>query len=446
MDPPARVWRDWVLVAVLVPAAVLEGTLRPDLPWRALSLAIGVGLVLTLLWRRTKPFLMVVIGFGTGIIASIVTPGDPPQLSTTVYLLLLPYALTRWGEGRAVPAGLAIVVTADVLAVFVDPVSVSDAAGGLVVLVATAAVGTAFRYRARARAREFERVKLVERERLARDLHDTVAHHVSAIAIRAQAGLATAATTPEAATEALRVIEAEAKRTLTEMRTMVRVLRRDKPTDRAPEARAPETRALEDRVVEDRTLEDRVPERVSRAASPPASRTRFGRRPAADAAGAPDQERALAAAAQDWPPLPQADDLAPNPGIVDIRRLAEENRAGPPITVRIAGDVDEIPPPVAAAIYRIAQESVTNARRHARDATSIEVQVAADKDGVRLRVRDDGDTNGTHLGPNAGYGLLGMRERVHLLGGTFEAGPDPRPTRGWTVTAVLPRAGQGAPA
>jgi len=345
MDPPARVWRDWVLVAVLVPAAVLEGTLRPDLPWRALSLAIGVGLVLTLLWRRTKPFLMVVIGFGTGIIASIVTPGDPPQLSTTVYLLLLPYALTRWGEGRAVPAGLAIVVTADVLAVFVDPVSVSDAAGGLVVLVATAAVGTAFRYRARARAREFERVKLVERERLARDLHDTVAHHVSAIAIRAQAGLATAATTPEAATEALRVIEAEAKRTLTEMRTMVRVLRRDKPTDRAPEARAPETRALEDRVVEDRTLEDRVPERVSRAASPPASRTRFGRRPAADAAGAPDQERALAAAAQDWPPLPQADDLAPNPGIVDIRRLAEENRAGPPITVRIAGDVDEIPPP-----------------------------------------------------------------------------------------------------
>ena len=79
-----------------------------------------------------------------------------------------------------------------------------------------------------------EQVKLLERERLARDLHDTVAHHVSAMAIRAQAGLATMATQPDAAGEALRVIEAEASLALAEMRTMVRVLRRDVPADLAP--------------------------------------------------------------------------------------------------------------------------------------------------------------------------------------------------------------------
>ena len=78
------------------------------------------------------------------------------------------------------------------------------------------------RYRAVLRTRELDRVKLVERDRLARDLHDTVAHHVSAIAIRAQAGLATAVTQPDAATDALRLIEAEASRALTEMHRAMR--------------------------------------------------------------------------------------------------------------------------------------------------------------------------------------------------------------------------------
>src|SRR6185369_16284823 len=59
--PPARVWRDWVLVGVLVPVALLEGLLRPDLPWRPVALALGIGLVPTLLWRRTRPLLMIAI-------------------------------------------------------------------------------------------------------------------------------------------------------------------------------------------------------------------------------------------------------------------------------------------------------------------------------------------------------------------------------------------------
>jgi signal transduction histidine kinase len=208
--------------------------------------------------------------------------------------------------------------------------------------------------------RELDQAKLLERERLARDLHDTVAHHVSAIAIRAQAGLATAASRDGAAVEALRVIEAEASRTLAEMRSIVRVLRQYEPAG-----------------------------------------------------------------------------LAPSPCIADLEGLAGSDPNGPSVDVLLSGDFAGVPPPVGAAVYRLAQESVTNARRHARHVTRIKVRVCAGHSSVRLRVSDDGDTSVLRPGGSPGYGLIGMIERARLLGGTCEAGPDPG--RGWTVTAVLPR-------
>ncbi|WP_449061786.1 hypothetical protein [Planomonospora algeriensis] len=74
-------WRDWVLVGVLVPTAVLEGFLRPDLPWRVVSVAIAVGLAPTLLWRRTRPLLMIVICFAvTGLTPLLM--GEPPRRCT----------------------------------------------------------------------------------------------------------------------------------------------------------------------------------------------------------------------------------------------------------------------------------------------------------------------------------------------------------------------------
>ena len=76
--------------------------------------------------------------------------------------------------------------------------------------------------------------------------------------------------------------------------------------------------------------------------------------------------------------------------------------------------------------------------RHARHATRISVRVADDDDCVRLTVRDDGDGSPTGQG-SWGYGLVGMTERATLLGGTLEAGPNP--DSGWTVNAVLPKAG-----
>ncbi|WP_231618749.1 sensor histidine kinase [Nonomuraea sp. SBT364] len=355
VDPPRRVWRDWVLVGVLAPVALLEGLLRPDLQWRAVSVVVTIGLVLTLLWRRTRPLLMLVIAFGVTGLAPLVVGGDP-SLYTMACLLLLPYALVRWGSGREAAAGLVVMLVSIGFSTVPARTPVADAVGAFSLMLAAVALGVAFRYRAVVRVRELDRVKLLERERLARDLHDTVAHHVSAMAIRAQAGLATG--TPDAAAESLRVIEAEASRTLQEMRAMVRVLRRD-----------------------------------------------------------------------------ESGEAQPTGHLADLERLAGDVRSGARVEVELMGDLDDLHPSTTAAIYRIAQESVTNARRHARNASRITIRVTGENTSVRLWVNDDGDA-----GPAAtpGYGLLGMMERAELLGGGFQAGPG---EGGWTVSAVLPRTG-----
>jgi len=355
--PPRRVWRDWLLVGILVPSFVIEALTRHELPWVWLQAAIGVALVATLLWRRTRPLLMFTISFAASIVLTVLA-GPNDQLYTSVFLIILGYCVFRWGSGRAGVAGLALMFGIFVIGNVMGGADLGDAIGGAAVIAVTVALALIFRTRASARLREVEQAKSLEREQLARDLHDTVAHHVSAIAIQAQAGLATVAANPAAATEALRVIEREASRTLAEMRAMVRVLRRDDTVDLTPANR-----------------------------------------------------------------------------VDDIQSLASTNPGGPVVTVQLSGDVDSVPPPVAAAIYRIAQESVTNARRHARNATRINVIVEAESSEVKITVRDNGES-----APAAepGYGITGMTERAALLGGTFTAG---RGARGWTVTAVLPKTG-----
>jgi signal transduction histidine kinase len=359
------VWRDWALVAVLVPTAVLEGLLRDDVMWRPVSLALGVGLVWTLLWRRTAPLLAVVVVFGALIvlnIASLVSGGDGVAgLNTMMYVLLLPYSLVRWGSGREIVLGLAVILVALGLGLAADYTGVVEAVAGSVFLLFPATLGADVRYLAATRLRELEEVKLRERGLLARELHDTVAHHVSAIVISAQAGRTLATSHPEAAADALAVIEREASRTLTEMRLMVGAMR---------------------------------------------------------GGGEPD--------------------LAPQRGVADLAGLARNSGASPRVAVQLAGDLEDLRPSLGAALYRLAQESITNAVRHARHATRIDVHVVGDDDVVRLTVTDDGDAGPTGQGPR-GYGLVGMTERVTLLGGTLEAGP--ADGRGWTVNAVLPRTG-----
>ena len=131
-------------------------------------------------------------------------------------------------------------------------------------------------------------------------------------------------------------------------------------------------------------------------------------------------------------------DFAPSQGVADLGRLAGQAGGVPQVDVELSGELDDLSPVVGAALYRLTQESVTNARRHARSATRVAVRVVGDAEQVRLTVDDDGSVS-TAGGSPSGFGLVGMRERAKVLGGTFPAGPSAG--GGWRVEALLPRAG-----
>ena len=367
---PVRVWRDWALVAVLVAGSVLELLLREDRAWWPLVLAVSLVIALTLLWRRAHPLAAAAVAFGTMFAFDLakIFVIDATGLLTIAGLLLLPYALLRWGSGREAAVGLGIILVwlpvthvADPTAsaqVGLGPSEVVTAVGGYGFFLFSAALGASIRFHANARVRDIEQAKLRQRNELARELHDAVGHHVSAIVIQAQAGRALAASDPDRALATLETIEEAASRTLEEMRAMVGLLR-------------------------------------------------DGAEP----------------------------DFAPQPGLADIERLARGVGGWPRVDVQLADNLSGLSPGLGGALYRIAQEAVTNAVRHARDATRVTVQVADEGEQVRLRVRDDGDTATAHGA--AGYGIVGMTERATLLGGTLRAGPGAG--GGWTVEAVLPK-------
>lgn len=354
--PPRRVWRDWVLLALVAVLAVVEGAVRTDLSQPVPAVIALLAVLPTVLWRRTRPLLMLVIVFVVMVPVDLLLPDS--TLYAGLFVLVIIYAVFRWGSGRELVIASAILL-ASLGLFFLGGSRLDDLVGGFALLLTVALLGMAFRYQAGSRQRHLDRIRMLEREHLARDLHDTVAHHVSAIAIRAQAGLAVAGRDPLAAQDALGVIEAEAAKTLSELRSMVRVLRQGETAE-----------------------------------------------------------------------------LAPSPRLGDIEQLAGTRPGGVAVTVKVAGDDGSIPPPVAAVVSRLAQESVTNALRHARQVTRVDVLVEADEGGVRLSVTNDGDVAAS---PTPGFGIIGMMERAALLGGTCQAGP--APGGGWVVTAVLPRVG-----
>jgi signal transduction histidine kinase len=365
---PGPLWRDWVLVAVLCVIAVLEALLRHDTPWRGVAAVHAVAMTFLLPWRRTYPFAVLTASLGASVLMSAAAAAagvtGEVGLYTSAFVLLLPYTLFRWGSGRGVVVGSAVILGAYGASIARDHSQLSNVIGGFVVLMLPAVLGSQLRNLSTWRTRELDQVRSRERELLARELHDTVAHHVSAMVVRAQAGRVVAGSRPDAAVEALEIIEAEGSRTLAEMRAMVGALR------------------------------------------------------AGDDA-----------------------ELAPMGGIADIERLARPVDGQPAVRVRIGGVRDDVSPSVEAALFRIAQESVTNARRHARHASQIVVQITGESGQggqIHLTVRDDGDQVSSARAPD-GYGIVGMTERAKLLGGTLEAGPCP--DRGWAVEAVLPKAG-----
>jgi len=130
----------------------------------------------------------------------------------------------------------------------------------------------------------------------------------------------------------------------------------------------------------------------------------------------------------------EAVEYSPQLGVADLPALARAD-ATPSVEVSLDGQLTRLARPVDAALYRLAQESLTNAVRHARSATRVGIDVRREGDAVRLRVSDDGRTE-PGPAPEPGFGLLGMAERAQLLGGSLSAGPAPE--GGWVVEAVLP--------
>lgn len=209
-----------------------------------------------------------------------------------------------------------------------------------------------------------------ERARIARELHDVVAHHVSAMTIQAEAARS-ALRSSITATNVDRALEAAAssgRTALGELRRLLGVLR------------APSTGA-------------------------------------------------------DLGPQPTLDDLgdlvaSASTGGLDVRL----DRRGEPVTA--------VSPAVALSTYRIVQEALANVAKHARADTVVVTLSTPDSENVDggaiiIEVRDDGRGANGRSGPGTGFGILGMRERASLVGGTIEAGPGPD-GNGWHVRAVLP--------
>jgi hypothetical protein len=226
-DPPVRVWRDWALVTGLVAWSVAETLLREDQAWWPLVLTVSVIVALTLLWRRTHPLAAVAVAFGTLIAFDLarVLAIDATGLLSISGSLVLPYALFRWGSGREAAVGLGFVLVWLGVTHVADPTDPAEVVAGVGFFLFSAALGASIRFRASARVRDIEQAKLRQRGELARELHDTVGHHVSAIAIQAQAGRMLAATDPGRAAAVLETIEETASRALAEMRAMVGALR-----------------------------------------------------------------------------------------------------------------------------------------------------------------------------------------------------------------------------
>ncbi|MFF3877888.1 sensor histidine kinase [Streptomyces sp. NPDC001978] len=201
-----------------------------------------------------------------------------------------------------------------------------------------------------------------ERARIARELHDVVAHHISMLAVQAETARLTTPGMPAAGAERLSAIGDTARDALTEMRRLLGVLREDTG--------------------------------------------------------------------------PATADLRPQPGVGQLIELLDESRDVSGTTARLIfrGPLVPLDPGVELAAYRIVQEALTNARRHAPGA-AVDVEVHYTADALHLRIRDNGP------GPDsadaaAGHGLLGMRERAAAVGGELRAGA--ASGTGFLVQARLP--------
>jgi signal transduction histidine kinase len=362
-------------VLVFAVAAVVETFVMQDMRHRLLVALISFGWSLPWLARRRWPFGVPLAVCAALVLLALVAGNDADTL-TLPFIAALGAAVSFGGlrDVRHAVAGWCAIIGA--AAVF------DHQTGGLTDFFWTTFIfslawvfGRALGSRTeqarelRLRVAEAERQRAEaaaqataeERARIARELHDVVAHSVSVMVVQTSGVRRLLKEEQHREREALLSVEQIGRQALTEMRRMLGVMRTS------------------------------------------------GEQPAAA--------------------------LAPQPGLQHLDRLiAQVEEAGLPVTLRVEGERRSLSPGVDLSAYRIVQEGLTNVLKHSHGAHA-DVLVRFDDSAVRLEISDDGVAS-SHNGVGDGHGLVGMRERVALYGGTLEAGP--REGGGFVLRAELP--------
>ncbi|MBB4739979.1 signal transduction histidine kinase [Actinoplanes octamycinicus] len=356
-----------VSLAMAMVATLEETRVLP--PEALYLLAAGAVLPVVLAYRRpVAAWRLAFVMLFLGVVNAKVGPHDEPWPWNAVQILAALFVLGRLAWVSA-PA-----VTAWATGLFLIPVFLfsphGNVLGGALLVVAVAALCSTASYRRRAREllaeqtelNELERAKravLEERTRIAREMHDVVAHHMSMIAVQAETAPFRLAGLPDAAKDELTSIAVAAREALTDMRRLLGVLR------------------------------------------------------------AENQEA----------------ERAPQPGYPEITELVSgARRAG----LAVSGELprlDGVDGTAGLTAYRIAQEALANAARHAPGGP-VRILARADGDLLELDIRNE-LTSPPEAGHRPGHGLIGMRERVALLGGELTAGPDGAGS--YRVLARIPR-------
>jgi len=326
-----------------------------------LGLAVGVVLFsLPIAFARRPLLALALLLAGLCLVAAV----DPP--SAMAGLVALGYVLWPLSSGRHAFAALALALCCAWATALPDFRHRGGAVAFTLLYLVIWTVGRALGVQRRHTQVRAEQAAADERIRIAREMHDLLAHGMSVITVQAGYGALIALDQPDKAQAALTTIETAGRHTLTELRALLQVLR-----------------------------------------------------PASADTGAGTVA-----------------DLEPAPGLGDLQRLVDRTAdAGVRTELDLAGPIDDLPAAVDLSAYRIAQEALTNVIKHAAT-DSAHLQIRRARDALTVQVTDGG--GGAARGYRPGHGLLGMRERVLMHGGTLDAAP--LPEGGFRVTAVLPLA------
>ena len=325
-------------------------------PWPELSLGLALAVVqgTALRWRRRRPEAATAVVLAAGLAFQLLLP----ELVVPIAGLFAIWSLAGTRPLRVSLVGLAGLVALSATNFLTT--TVEDTVFTIVLAIGAWALGEAARNRRVVLSEEARRAVSEEQARIARELHDVIAHSVSVIVVQASAADDVFDSRPDQARAALRSIEQAGRDAMGELRRLLSAVR----------------------------------------------------------------------------PGEDPEPTGPLPGLDRLDELAEPLRAGGlEVAINREGTRTSLPAGVDLSAYRIVQEALTNTLRHAR-AGRAQVTIRYGHDAVEVEVRDDGQATPEKPPEPVGHGLVGMRERASLLGGTLEAGP--LPSGGYRVHARLP--------